>query len=75
MLPERRYRARRQRAVRSASASPATARSTGRTSSPRSNEIGYDGGVAIEHEDDVYGWHDPARYDEGLVRGWQVLTR
>ncbi len=37
------------------------------------DEIGYTGGVAIEHEDDVYGWHDPARYDEGLIRGWQVL--
>ncbi len=37
-------------------------------------EIGYDGGVAIEHEDDVFGWHDPGpRYDDGLVRGWQVL--
>ena len=38
-------------------------------------EIGYDGGVAIEHEDDVFGWHDPGpRYDDGLVRGWQVLN-
>lgn len=37
-------------------------------------EVGYEGGVAIEHEDDVFGWHDPGpRYDDGLVRGWQVL--
>ncbi len=37
-------------------------------------EIGYDGGVAIEHEDDVFGWHEPGpKYDDGLVRGWQVL--
>lgn len=37
-------------------------------------EIGYDGGVAIEHEDDVFGWHTGgALYDEGLTRGWQVL--
>jgi sugar phosphate isomerase/epimerase len=34
------------------------------------NEIGYDGGVAIEHEDPVY-WGE--RFDEGLVRGRQVL--
>lgn len=34
------------------------------------NEIGYAGGVAIEHEDSVY-WGD--KFDEGLVRGWQVL--
>jgi sugar phosphate isomerase/epimerase len=34
-------------------------------------EIGYDGGVAIEHEDPIY-WDD--RFDEGLVRGWQVLN-
>ena len=34
------------------------------------DEIGYDGGVAIEHEDNVYGGD---RFDEGLVRGWQVL--
>lgn len=34
------------------------------------NEIGYDGGVAIEHEDDVYSGD---RFDEGLVRGRQVL--
>lgn len=35
------------------------------------DEIGYDGGVAIEHEDPVY-WRD--KFDEGLVRGWQVLN-
>lgn len=34
-------------------------------------EIGYDGGVAIEHEDPVYSGE---RFDEGLVRGWQVLN-
>lgn len=34
------------------------------------NEIGYTGGVAIEHEDPVY-WGE--RFDEGLVRGLQVL--
>jgi sugar phosphate isomerase/epimerase len=33
-------------------------------------EIGYDGGVAIEHEDPVF---TGPRFDEGLVRGWQVL--
>lgn len=33
-------------------------------------EVGYDGGVAIEHEDDVYSG---GRFDEGLVRGRQVL--
>ncbi|MEJ7652977.1 MAG: sugar phosphate isomerase/epimerase family protein, partial [Chloroflexia bacterium] len=33
-------------------------------------EVGYDGGVAIEHEDPVYSGQ---RFDEGLVRGWQVL--
>jgi sugar phosphate isomerase/epimerase len=33
-------------------------------------EIGYDGGVAIEHEDDVFSGE---RFDEGLVRGRQVL--
>jgi sugar phosphate isomerase/epimerase len=33
-------------------------------------EIGYDGGVAIEHEDMVF-WD--SRFDEGLVRGWQTL--
>jgi sugar phosphate isomerase/epimerase len=38
------------------------------------NELGYNGGIAIEHEDDVYGWHTGgALYDEGLVRGWQTL--
>ena len=38
------------------------------------NELGYDGGVAIEHEDDIYGWHTGGElYDEGLVRGWQTL--
>ena len=35
------------------------------------DEIGYDGGVAIEHEDPVYS---KERFDEGLVRGWQVLN-
>jgi sugar phosphate isomerase/epimerase len=34
------------------------------------NEIGYEGGVAIEHEDDVYSGE---RFDEGLVRGHYVL--
>jgi sugar phosphate isomerase/epimerase len=34
------------------------------------NEIGYDGGVAIEHEDMVY-WNE--KFDEGLIRGHQVL--
>jgi sugar phosphate isomerase/epimerase len=34
------------------------------------DEIGYTGGVAIEHEDDVYSGD---RFDEGLVRGRQVL--
>jgi sugar phosphate isomerase/epimerase len=34
------------------------------------NEIGYTGGVAIEHEDEVYSG---GKFDEGLVRGWQVL--
>ena len=34
------------------------------------DEIGYDGGVAIEHEDPVYSGD---RFDEGLLRGWQVL--
>jgi sugar phosphate isomerase/epimerase len=33
-------------------------------------EIGYDGGVAIEHEDAVFSQD---RFDEGLVRGRQVL--
>ncbi len=34
------------------------------------DEIGYDGGIAIEHEDMIW-WGD--RYDEGLVRGFQTL--
>jgi len=34
-------------------------------------EIGYDGGVAIEHEDPIYSG---SRFDEGLVRGYQVLN-
>jgi sugar phosphate isomerase/epimerase len=34
------------------------------------DEIGYTGGVAIEHEDPIYAGE---RFDEGLVRGWQVL--
>ena len=34
------------------------------------DEIGYDGGVAIEHEDNVYSGE---RFDEGLMRGQQVL--
>jgi sugar phosphate isomerase/epimerase len=35
------------------------------------DEIGYRGGIAIEHEDPIYsGEH----FDEGLVRGWQVLN-
>ncbi len=34
------------------------------------DEIGYTGGVAIEHEDMIY-WNE--RFDEGLVRGWQTL--
>jgi sugar phosphate isomerase/epimerase len=34
------------------------------------DEIGYTGGVAIEHEDPIYSGE---RFDEGLVRGWQVL--
>ncbi len=34
------------------------------------DEIGYTGGVAIEHEDPVYSGD---RFDEGLIRGWQVL--
>ena len=33
-------------------------------------EIGYDGGVAIEHEDDIYSGD---RFDEGLARGRQTL--
>lgn len=34
------------------------------------DEIGYTGNVAIEHEDPVYTGN---KFDEGLVRGWQVL--
>jgi sugar phosphate isomerase/epimerase len=34
------------------------------------DEIGYAGGVAIEHEDPIYSGE---RFDEGLERGWQVL--
>lgn len=34
-------------------------------------EIGYDGGVAIEHEDMIF-WNE--RFDEGLIRGWQTLS-
>jgi sugar phosphate isomerase/epimerase len=34
-------------------------------------EVGYDGGIAIEHEDPVYV---NERFDEGLDRGWQVLN-
>jgi sugar phosphate isomerase/epimerase len=34
------------------------------------DEIGYTGGLAIEHEDPIY-WDE--RFDEGLMRGWQVL--
>ena len=34
------------------------------------DEIGYTGGVAIEHEDPIYSG---ARFDEGLARGWQTL--
>ncbi|MBC8075633.1 MAG: sugar phosphate isomerase/epimerase, partial [Chloroflexales bacterium] len=34
------------------------------------DEIGYSGGVAIEHEDPIYSG---ARFDEGLTRGWQTL--
>lgn len=38
------------------------------------DELGYAGGIAIEHEDEVYGWRTGgARFDEGLVRGWQTL--
>ena len=33
-------------------------------------EIGYDGGVAIEHEDPVFC---KERFDEGLVRGHRTL--
>ena len=35
------------------------------------DEIGYTGGVAIEHEDDVYSGE---RFDEGLARGHQTLA-
>jgi hypothetical protein len=35
------------------------------------DEIGYRGGIAIEHEDPIYSGD---RFDEGLVRGWQVLN-
>jgi sugar phosphate isomerase/epimerase len=35
------------------------------------DEIGYRGGVAIEHEDPIYSGE---RFDEGLVRGWQTLN-
>jgi sugar phosphate isomerase/epimerase len=34
-------------------------------------EIGYDGGVAIEHEDPVFAGD---RFEEGLVRGFHVLN-
>lgn len=34
-------------------------------------EIGYDGGVAIEHEDPVFSGE---RFEEGLVRGFHVLN-
>lgn len=34
------------------------------------DEIGYHGGVAIEHEDPVYSGD---KFDEGLMRGWQML--
>ena len=33
-------------------------------------EIGYDGGIAIEHEDPVFSGE---RFEEGLVRGHDVL--
>lgn len=35
------------------------------------DEIGYTGDIAIEHEDPIYS---KERFDEGLVRGWQVLN-
>ena len=35
------------------------------------DEIGYQGGIAIEHEDPIYSGK---RFDEGLVRGWQTLN-
>lgn len=34
------------------------------------DEIGYEGGLAIEHEDPIY---EGERFDEGLERGWQTL--
>lgn len=34
------------------------------------DEIGYGGGIAIEHEDPIYSGD---RFDEGLLRGFQVL--
>lgn len=34
------------------------------------DEIGYNGGIAIEHEDPIYS---DERFDEGLIRGHQVL--
>jgi sugar phosphate isomerase/epimerase len=34
-------------------------------------EIGYDGGIAIEHEDPVFSG---PRFEEGLVRGFYVLN-
>jgi sugar phosphate isomerase/epimerase len=34
------------------------------------DDVGYDGGIAIEHEDPIYS---ADRFDEGLVRGFQVL--
>lgn len=34
------------------------------------DELGYTGGVAIEHEDDRYAG---ARFDEGPLRGLEVL--
>jgi sugar phosphate isomerase/epimerase len=34
------------------------------------DDIGYDGGVVIEHEDDLYSGE---RFDEGLTRGWHEL--
>jgi sugar phosphate isomerase/epimerase len=34
------------------------------------DEIGYTGGVVIEHEDDLYSGE---RFDEGLTRGWHQL--
>jgi sugar phosphate isomerase/epimerase len=49
-------------------------------------EIGYEGGIAIENEDEVFGWKSRAErlkageewtdalYDDGLLRGKQVLA-